>query len=194
MISSEHDPSPGAPLGDWLAADLAAVDRSVTPWLLVGIHRPIVETEMYPSDYAVGAPTALYLSLPLSIGTLSPVPSSPTTAAGLRAILEPLLLRYSVDAVLAGHYHSFQRSCAMAALQCVPEGGIVHYTTGAAGAGLDGSDACCYNRCADRATPGWSNPAPLNPRCIRAARTSTAPSLASTATQLWTPPMRQRSA
>ena len=39
MISSEHDPSPGEPLGDWLAADLAAVDRTVTPWLLVGIHR-----------------------------------------------------------------------------------------------------------------------------------------------------------
>lgn len=119
MISSEHDPSPGSPLGDWLAADLLAVDRALTPWLLLGIHRPLVETEQYASDYAV--------------------------AAGLRAILEPLLLRARVDVVLAGHYHSFQRSCAMANLQCVAKGGIVHYTTGAAGAGLDGGDACCYN-------------------------------------------------
>ena len=119
MISSEHDPSPGAPLGDWLAADLSSVDREVTPWLLVGIHRPLVESELYPSDAAV--------------------------AAGLRAILEPLLLRWHVDVVLAGHYHSFQRSCAMAALQCVPKGGIVHYTTGAAGSNLDASDACCAN-------------------------------------------------
>lgn len=119
MISSEHDPSPGAPLGDWLAADLSSVDRSVTPWLIVGIHRPLVETELYPSDAAV--------------------------AAGLRAIIEPLLLRWSVDIVLAGHYHSFQRTCAMASLHCVDKGGIVHYTTGAAGSNLDARDACCTN-------------------------------------------------
>ena len=111
MLSSEHDPSPGAPMGDWLAQDLAAVDRSITPWLIVGIHRPLVETEMYAGDFAV--------------------------AAGLRKIMEPLLLQWKVDVVAAGHYHSFQRSCSMAALECVPTGGIVHYTTGAAGAGLD---------------------------------------------------------
>jgi hypothetical protein len=115
MLSSEHDPSPGAPMGDWLEGDLAALDRSVTPWVVLGIHRPLVETEQYPGDYAV--------------------------AAGLRAILEPLLLKYGVDVVLAGHYHSFQRSCKMSGLKCVAEGqpGIVHYTTGASGAGLDGA-------------------------------------------------------
>ena len=114
MISSEHDPNPGAPMGDWLAQDLAGVDRAVTPWVLVGIHRPIVETEMYAGDYAV--------------------------AAGLRAILEPVLLANNVNVVVAGHYHSFQRSCRMASLKCVAPGagaGIVHYTTGAAGASLD---------------------------------------------------------
>jgi hypothetical protein len=46
MLSSEHDPSPAAPMGAWLAADLASVDRALTPWVLVGIHRPLVETEM----------------------------------------------------------------------------------------------------------------------------------------------------
>jgi hypothetical protein len=113
MLSSEHDPSPGAPMGDWLAQDLASVDRSVTPWVFVGIHRPLVETEAYAGDFLV--------------------------AQGLRAILEPLLLAQRVDVVLAGHYHSFQRSCKMANLTCVRDGdaGIVHYTTGAAGASLD---------------------------------------------------------
>ena len=111
MVSSEHDPSPGSPMGDWLAQNLAAVDRSVTPWLLLGIHRPLVETEAYASDFAV--------------------------AAGLRAILEPLLLAQKVDAVLSGHYHSFQRSCTCRNLTCVDSGGILHYTTGAAGASLD---------------------------------------------------------
>jgi hypothetical protein len=111
MMSSEHDPSPGTALGTWLLADLAAVDRSVTPWLVLAIHRPLYETEQYPSDFAV--------------------------ANGLRAILEPTLLKYRVDAVLAGHYHSFLRTCAVANGTCVKTGGVVHYTTGAAGASLD---------------------------------------------------------
>jgi hypothetical protein len=116
MVSSEHDPSPGSPMGDFLAQDLAAVDRGVTPWVVVGIHRPLVETENYPGDYEM--------------------------AAGLRKILEPLFLQAGVDVVAAGHYHSFQRSCRMADLECVADPtkpGMVHYTTGAAGAGLDGA-------------------------------------------------------
>jgi len=115
MVSSEHDPNPGSPMGDWLEEDLLGVDRELTPWLILGIHRPLVETEQYAGDYAV--------------------------ANGLRAILEPLLLRAKVDAVLSGHYHSFQRSCSMANLKCVMPGsgehGIVHITSGAAGQGLD---------------------------------------------------------
>jgi acid phosphatase type 7 len=114
MVSSEHDPSPGAPMGDWLVADLAGVDRAATPWVVLGIHRPLYETEAYPGDYAV--------------------------AAGLRGLMEGYLLAYGVDVVLAGHYHSFQRTCRLSNMTCVPDAsapGIVHYTTGAAGASLD---------------------------------------------------------
>jgi hypothetical protein len=116
MLSSEHDASAGAPMGAWLAQDLAAVDRSATPWVVVALHRPLVETEAYASDYAV--------------------------AAGLRGLLEPVLLRYRVDVVMAGHYHSMQRTCACANMTCVPPDGsgghgVVHYTSGAAGASLD---------------------------------------------------------
>ncbi len=32
----------------------------------------------------------------------------------------------------------------MANLTCIPTGGIVHYTTGAAGSNLDNASACCY--------------------------------------------------
>ena len=110
MVSSEHDPSPSAPMGAWLARDLAAVDRSVTPWLVLGIHRPMYETEAYAGDFAV--------------------------ANGLREILEPLLLATKVDVVIAGHYHSFLRTCAVEKLVCTP-GAPVHYTTGAAGQSLD---------------------------------------------------------
>lgn len=110
MLSSEHDPSAAAPMGQWLARDLARVDRTATPWVVLGLHRPLYETEMYSGDYAV--------------------------ANGLRAILEPLLLQYRVDVVFAGHYHSFMRTCAVANGTCT-RGAPVHYTTGAAGATLD---------------------------------------------------------
>ena len=53
MISSEHDVSVGSPMGDWLVNDLENVDHSTTPWVFVAIHRPLVETEQYESDYIV---------------------------------------------------------------------------------------------------------------------------------------------
>lgn len=152
MLSSEHDPTPpsasitnsdghsataaevdGSPMGQWLAADLAAVDKSVTPWVIVGIHRPLYETEAYEGDY--------------------------TVAQHFQALLEPLLLQYGVDVVVAGHYHSFMRTCSLVNYTCVngssataeqpspssPSAGasnsgsrgIIHYTTGAAGMSLD---------------------------------------------------------
>ena len=39
QISSEHDITEGSEQYAWLAADLAAVDRSVTPWVVVTAHR-----------------------------------------------------------------------------------------------------------------------------------------------------------
>ena len=39
LISSEHDMREGSEQYKWLAADLAAVDRSTTPWLVFGMHR-----------------------------------------------------------------------------------------------------------------------------------------------------------
>jgi len=38
-LSSEHDLSPDSPQGEFLARELAAVNRSVTPWLIVSLHR-----------------------------------------------------------------------------------------------------------------------------------------------------------
>jgi hypothetical protein len=37
--SSEHAFAPGTPQHAWVKADLAAVDRSKTPWVIVGMHR-----------------------------------------------------------------------------------------------------------------------------------------------------------
>jgi len=107
LISSEHDPSPDAPMGAWLEDDLMGVDRSVTPWLIVAAHRPLVMTQNYPPEEKM--------------------------AAGLYKIMEPLLIKAKVDLLLTGHIHSMQRSCAMFNYSCTKPGehGVVHYMNGA---------------------------------------------------------------
>lgn len=64
---------------DFLAADLASVDRSVTPWLIVAGHRPW---------YTTGGRSGC----------------QPCQAA-----FEPLLYQYSVDLAIFGHVHNSQR-------------------------------------------------------------------------------------
>ncbi|KAK8119699.1 Acid phosphatase [Apiospora kogelbergensis] len=64
----------------FLAADLAAVDRAVTPWLVVAAHRPWYTTG--PARHA---------------------------CAACRAAFEPLFYRFGVDLAVFGHVHNAQR-------------------------------------------------------------------------------------
>ena len=55
----------------------------------------------------------------------------------LAAALEPLMVKYSVDAAFWGHHHSLQRTCPAHNFTCVSERvGTVHIVTGGAGAGF----------------------------------------------------------
>jgi acid phosphatase type 7 len=65
---------------EFLAADLASVDRSVTPWLVVGGHRPW---------YSTGGSSNI---------------CSPCQTA-----FEDLLYKYGVDLAILGHVHNSQR-------------------------------------------------------------------------------------
>jgi hypothetical protein len=54
-IDSEEAQTPGSPQIEWLAADLAAVDRSVTPWLFLFQHRPLLcSTTSEEGDHVPG--------------------------------------------------------------------------------------------------------------------------------------------
>ena len=66
----------------WLETDLAKVDRSRTPWLIVGMHAP-----WYNSNVA-------------HQGEME----------GMRNTMEGLLFEYGVDVVFAGHVHAYERS------------------------------------------------------------------------------------
>jgi hypothetical protein len=103
-VSSELDMAPGAPQGLFLRAALAAIDRSVTPFVMIYMHR---------SPYV--KPTS-------KAGTW---PNYDTRFAGdysamlyFQRMLEPLLLQYRVDLIYSGHTHVTQRNCATANFTC----------------------------------------------------------------------------
>ncbi|GLE11651.1 hypothetical protein PINS_up024200 [Pythium insidiosum] len=116
VLSSEHDASPGSPMRRWLQQDLASVDRTRTPWLLVHIHRPLYCSVAFGGDF--------------------------TRSLLLRDALETLFLQHRVDVVVSGHYHSYERTCAVFDEVCY-EGADgeaqapVHLMVGSGGANID---------------------------------------------------------
>ncbi|KAK9459060.1 Metallo-dependent phosphatase-like protein [Lipomyces oligophaga] len=71
---------------DWLEKDLASVNRTLTPWIVVYGHRP-----WYASGKNV----------------------SNTICWNCKLAFEPLLLKYEVDIVFYGHIHMYERNAPM---------------------------------------------------------------------------------
>ncbi|ETO06202.1 hypothetical protein RFI_31194 [Reticulomyxa filosa] len=115
MLSSEHNLSQGSEAYQWLKQDLQMADaqRDRFPWIIVNLHRPLYVSESYPSDLQV--------------------------AEHLKLELETLLYEFGVDVVFSGHFHAYQRTCAVYHDQCIGEknGGITHIMIGTAGKTLD---------------------------------------------------------
>lgn len=68
---------------DWLQKDLSNVDREKTPWIIVGGHRPWY---------------------------ISAKNRSSTVCLECQDVFEPLFMEYSVDLVLSGHVHAYERN------------------------------------------------------------------------------------
>ena len=110
FYSTEHDFRRSSIQYAWLEQDLRSVNRSHTPWLTVGSHRPMYASETdEPDDF-------IKLMLQLH--------------------LEPLFYQYHVDVNLFAHKHSYERTCPMYQQRCVPDG-ITHVLIGMAGQDLD---------------------------------------------------------
>ena len=110
VFSTEHNFTSGSPQYQWLLHDLKSVNRKTTPWLILLGHRPMYSSEKYPSDYRV---------------TLE-----------MQAALEDVIFEYRVDVALWGHYHAYERTCAVYKQKCDLQG-TVHIVVGTAGCYLD---------------------------------------------------------
>ena len=84
LVPEHCDYAPGSTQYQWIEQQLASVDRSRTPWLILVGHRP-----MYSSD-------------------------KNTDSGPLREYIEPLLVRYGVDLEMAGHMHETEVSAPVA--------------------------------------------------------------------------------
>merc|ERR1711871_233333 len=106
MLSSEHNMTVGSEQYKFLVADLEAGNRSVTPWVVFGQHRPFYGSTVVRiiPEYEI-----------------------------MRGILEPLFVKYKVDVVLFGHIHQYQRTCRMVRHKC-DDKGPVYMVVGTAGA------------------------------------------------------------
>lgn len=104
MLGTYADWSPRSRQREWLAADLASIDRARTPWLIVGMHAP-----WYSSNTA-------HLD----------------EVDGMRRSLEPLLIEHGVDAVFVGHVHAYERVARVAKRARSPSG-PVHIVIGDGG-------------------------------------------------------------
>jgi len=117
--SAEHDFTRGSEQWKWMMNDLNSVDRSVTPFVIVGGHRPMYCSENYNSD--------LIMSL------------------HIQEELEDLFYTFKVDLAIWGHYHAYERTCPVYKQKCVEDGKApIHAVIGMAGASLDVADWLPY--------------------------------------------------
>ncbi|KAF4649765.1 hypothetical protein FOL47_001762 [Perkinsus chesapeaki] len=84
MLSSEHNWTEGSNQWEWFSKDLSEVDRTVTPWVVVTSHRPMLVA-------VIGEPRN-------------------TIESHMAKELMPLLKEYKVNLYVAGHWHHYERT------------------------------------------------------------------------------------
>jgi hypothetical protein len=115
-MSTEHDFTIGSPQYKWLESDLASVNRTITPWVIFGGHRPMYIDSSYGPTNSNG----------------DYIPSSDNAVMALMIDnLEPLLWKYKVNVGFYGHMHCVQRQSAVLEGKVVQaareEGGVAYH-------------------------------------------------------------------
>ena len=118
MMSTEHDWTKGSEQYKFLEQDLASVNRTSTPWVILTGHRMMYTTQMCEdADYKV--------------------------SLNMQEEMEDLIYKYQVNLMLYGHQHNYERTCKVYKQKCTKDGtGTVHSVIGSAGASLE---VCGFN-------------------------------------------------
>lgn len=106
VVSAYSSMEPESTQYEWLVKELASVNRTETPWVLVSMHVPFYNTfDAHHRDLQVIA---------------------------AQEHLEPLFVKYTVNMVFTGHIHAYQRTRPVEFGEVV-ETGPVHVTVGSSG-------------------------------------------------------------
>lgn len=120
-FNTEDDFTLGSDQLLWLERDLAAVNRSATPWIVFGGHRPYLVSSTCSGWAGPGGPND----------------RASTLGRALENALEPIFEKFDVNLALWGHVHDFERTCAVRYRRCVADGnGTTHVIIGNAGHGV----------------------------------------------------------
>jgi len=117
QFSTEQNFSRGSEQYNFIVSDLASVNRTRTPWIIAGFHRPI-----YVDDPDNNEPTG-----------------NCRVSALIREQLEQIFVENQVDMTWTGHVHAYQRTCPVVKGTCVGTAsdrtsrGPVHVVMGHAG-------------------------------------------------------------
>mmetsp|Transcript_12903 Transcript_12903/g.21607 ORF Transcript_12903/g.21607 Transcript_12903/m.21607 type:complete len:502 (-) Transcript_12903:312-1817(-) len=93
----------GSPQMKWLQADLAGVDRALTPWVVVVFHQPYMNSNTAHDIPSEGRP--------------------------MQQAIEDTLYENGVDLVFSGHVHAYERTCAAYQYTCYADGSAPYYIT-----------------------------------------------------------------
>ena len=115
-LSTEHDYYPGSDMYKFLVTDLESVNRTQTPWVFLMGHRPMYTSRTQAANHAI--------------------------QIHQREAYEDIIHKYGVDIFFTGHYHSYERTCAVYKEECVESAtgmaeATVHLMVGMAGASRD---------------------------------------------------------
>ena len=109
LASFFPDFSASSGMTKFLEADLKAVDRSVTPWIVVDVHAPWYNSNTQHTNDGVK----------------------------MRTAYEQLLNQYGASIYIAGHVHAYERTCPVLGGKCVADGAAARFfTCGDGGASL----------------------------------------------------------
>ena len=95
---------------EWLIADLANVNKTLTPWTVVVFHQTYMNSNNAHGMDTEGAP--------------------------MQKAIEDILYEAKVDLVFSGHVHAYERSCQVYQYECV--NGAPHYITIGDGGNAEG--------------------------------------------------------